>query len=276
MPCMIQKWRGDELYSVEYEAASLAEAAEYEPEKGVYTVASTFEQTKTLKLNAHLDRLEDSARREGIPLNYNRTALRQSLRHMIETADFGSVRFRITVPADTPDEWILSIEPFTPPSVALREQGVRCITSAQAARSNPRAKTTDWMKDRIALKDAMPVGIVDTFLLDDEGNLLEGLGSNFYAILDDELRTADEDILHGISRQIVLEVAPPILPVRLEAVNIHDLLQLQETFLTSSSRGIIPVVEIDSIRIGTGSRGAYTQQLQNVYGQWVQAHLEEL
>ncbi|RMG90262.1 MAG: branched chain amino acid aminotransferase, partial [Chloroflexi bacterium] len=50
----------------------------------------------------------------------------------------------------------------------------------------------------------------------------------------------------------------------------------QEAFLTSSSRAIIPIVEIDGVTIGEGRRGAITQQLQQAYHEWVQAHLEAL
>lgn len=276
MPTLIYKLTSDGLLPVDYTAASLAEAAQYEPDEGVYTVANTFNTYQTLKFEAHLDRLEDSARRADIPLMLDRLALKAALRQMIIEAGFGSVRFRVTVPKATPDQFILTIEPFSPPSQQIKEDGVHCITVGQHARQNAAAKTTDWMHARKALSDAMPEGIYDTFLLDDDGFLLEGLGSNFYAILDDELRTADSGVLLGIAQQIVFEVAPSVLPMKKEAVHIDDLPRFQEAFLTSSSRGIIPVIEIDGVAIGDGVRGEYTKQLQQAYDKWVDEHLTEL
>jgi branched-chain amino acid aminotransferase len=229
-----------------------------------------------LKLDAHFDRLEDSAARQHIPLQLNRAAIRSALRQMITEAGYTESRFRVTVPKDTPQRIILTVEPFTPPSRALIEHGVRCITAANSARQQAEAKTTDWMHARKALQTAMPDDIYDTFLLDANGFLLEGLGANIYFVLDGDLYTADEGVLKGISRQIVFEVAPSILPLRPQALHISQLSDIQEAFLTSSSRGIIPVVNIDGMTIGEGSRGTYTAQLRAAYDAWVQAHIQPL
>jgi branched-chain amino acid aminotransferase len=276
VPTLIKMLTPDGLVDVPYKAASLAEAAQHEPDDGVYTVANTFNIYETLKLDAHFDRLEDSARRAHIPLQLDRNAVRYSLRMMIEAANYGDVRFRVTVPRATPDKLILSIEPFTPVSPELVEKGVRCITAANSARESAEAKTTHWMHARSKLSDAMPVGIYDTFLLDTNGYLLEGLAANFYGILNGELRTAGAGVLKGISQQIVLEIAPPILPVKLEAVHVSEILQLSEAFLTSSSRGIIPVVEIDGITIGDGTPGVFTKQLLAAYQAWMENNLVPL
>lgn len=275
-PCFIRILTPDGLQPVHYVAHTLTEAAQFEPDDGVYTVTNTYQTTKTLKLDAHLDRLEDSARRASIPLQLDRSRLRAALRQMIAEANYGDVRFRITAPRDTPDCLILSLEPFTPISPELIASGVRCITAPGSARHNPAAKTTDWMHKRQQLSQAMPPGIYDTILLDNQGTMLEGLASNFYAILGSELRTAGEGVLRGIAQQIVFEVAPGILPVRLEAVNVRDIPQFQEAFITSSSRGIVPVVEIDGHMIGDGKPGAKTNLLRESYNAWVAGHLEEI
>ncbi len=276
MPCTIKHLTLHGLAEVDYQAESLNAAVRYEPEDGVYTVANTFNTFQVLKFDAHLDRLEDSARRAGIPFTLNRVHLRQGLRQMIAGAGYGDVRFRLTVPRNTPDTLILSIEPFVPQPQSVYEQGVRCITAPNSARDNAAAKTTGWMHKRGALQAKMTNGIYDTFLLSADGHLLEGLGSNFYAILDDELRTAGAGVLYGISRQIVFTVAEGIIPVREEAAHQDDIPQLQEAFLSSSSRGIVPVVEIDGVKIGAGVPGAKTRALRAAYLAWVDAHLEEL
>jgi branched-chain amino acid aminotransferase len=259
---------------VDYSANSLNEAAAFEPHDGIYTVANTFNRYDTLKLNAHFDRMEDSARRENIPLVLDRSRLRNALRQMIDEVNFGDVRFRITVSKEAPQDFIISIEPFHPPTVLLIEEGVRCITAPNSARVNAAAKTTEWMHKRQALANAMPAGIYETFLLDSEGNILEGTGSNFYAILDGKLRTANEGVLKGISQQIIFEIAPAIIPLDLRPVHVSEIPQFSEAFLTSSSRGIIPVVEIDGIRIG--KVGEVTKKLIDAYRAWMKAHLEPL
>jgi branched-chain amino acid aminotransferase len=276
MPAHIKIWTSDGLEDVSYSAASLADAAQYEPDNGIYTVTNTYQTNYVLRLDAHFDRLEDSAKRQGIPLQLNRESIRAALRQMIDEANHGDSRFRVTVPKDMPQHILLTIEPFTPPSRALIEHGVRCITAANSARQQAESKTTDWMHARKTLEAAMPNDIYDTFLLDANGFLLEGLAANIYFVLDNELYTADEGVLKGISRQIVLEVAPSILPLRPQALHISRLPDIREAFLTSSSRGIIPVVEIDGMPVGDGKRGTYTARLRTAYDAWVQAHIQPL
>jgi branched-chain amino acid aminotransferase len=274
MPAIVKILTPDGLQDVPYTADSLADAAKYETHDGVYTITNTYNAFQVLKLASHLDRLEDSARREGIGIQLDRGALRAALRNMISESGFGDVRFRITVPRETPDHLILSIEPFTPQPPEVYTAGVRCITVADAARHNPAAKTLDWVHDRETV--SLRPGIYTGLLLDSEGNILEGLSSNFYAVLNGELHTAGAGVLPGIAQQIVFTVAPDVLPLRKDAVSINDLGRLQEAFVTSSSRGIVPVIEIDGITIGDGKPGAKTVQLRERYQQWVEQHLEDL
>lgn len=276
MPTLIKLLTGEGLHDVPYTAESLADAARYEPNNGIYTVTNTYDGVRVLKMDAHFDRMEDSARRQQIPLNLNRQQVRDALRQMIETAQFGNVRFRVTVPSATPDQFILTMEPFVGPTAALIEKGVRCITAPNSARRAAQAKTTDWMHARQKLQDAQPEGIYDTFLLDADGYLMEGLSANVYAIIGGELRTAGEGVLKGISQQIVFAVAPPIIAIRSEAVHINELPQFDEMFLTSSSRGIIPVTELNGTPIGTGQPGETTRALREAYDAWVIDHLEPL
>ena len=276
MPTLIKLLTPDGLQPVPYQADTLAEAARYEPHDGVYTITNTYETSKVLKLNAHLDRLENSARLAGIPLALDRARLRGTLREMIDEADFGSVRFRITVPKDNPDWLLLSLEPFHPPAPEVYTRGVRAVTLRGSTRANPVAKTTGWMHDRTSVEKTLPEGVYAGLLLSDTGDILEGTSSNFYAILNGELRSAGAGVLPGIAQQIVYEVAPDVLPVRLEAVNVSDVPRLEEAFITSSSRGIIPVISIDDIAIGSGAPGEKTQALRERYAAWVDEHLEEL
>jgi branched-chain amino acid aminotransferase len=276
MPTLIRLLTPTGLQPVAYTADSLAEAAQHEPHEGVYTVANTFERTKTLKLDAHLDRMEDSAARAGMALRLDRARVRAALRQMIEQADFGDVRFRITAPQAQPDRLIVSIEPYQPPSEALVQTGVHVITVADSARHNPHAKTADWMHDRAQIERTLPQGVYTALLCDARGFILEGVSSNFYAIVQGELRTAREGVLPGIAQQIVFAVAKSILPCRREPVHLDALPRLDEAFLTSSSRGILPIVQIDRHRIGAGTPGAKTMALRAAYQAWVMAHLEPL
>lgn len=276
MPAEIRILTGQGLEPAPYATDSLAAAARYEPHNGVYTVTNTYERTKALKLDAHLDRLEDSAHRAGIPLKLDRKRLRAALRQLILEAGYADSRFRITVPHDAPDRFILSLEPYAPPSDEMVAKGISVITVPNSARHNAEAKTTDWMHDRSQIESSLPKDVYTALLCDSGGFILEGVSSNFYGILNGELRTAGSGVLHGIAQQIVFEIAPSVLPLRLNALHMRDVPDLAEAFITSSSRGILPVIRIDNVTLGDGTPGTKTKQLRAAYNDWVYAHLEEI
>ena len=275
MAAFIRILKNGTLHPVDYTAASLSDATQHEPDDGIYTVTNTYKTDHALKLDAHFDRLADSAKRADIPLQLDRIALRRALHQMIHEANMGDVRFRVTVPRHA-DHITTTLEAFKPPAEAMIAAGVRVITAPNSARTHAATKTTDWMHRRQQIAARLTDGLYDAILLDAEGYMLEGLGANFYAIINGELRTAGDGVLPGIAQQIVFAVAPDILPVRRDAPHISELPIMDEAFITSSSRGIVPVVEIDGQRLGDGTPGPKTQALLMAYRAWVNAHLEPL
>ncbi len=276
MPCIVRVLTPGGLFPATYIAESLADAARHEPADGVYTVTNTVDTFKVLKLDAHLNRLEDSARRAGMPLRLDRAHLRSALRMMIADSGFGDVRFRVTALRDQPEHYILSIEPFSPMTPRLIAEGVRCATLAGSARHDAAIKSTDWMHQRGHLAESLPPDVYEGLLLDADGYILEGLSSNFYAVREGVLFTAGAGVLPGIAQQVVVEVAADVLPVQWQAVHTRDVPGLDEAFITSSSRGIVPVVAIDAHTIGDGRPGPFTRRLRDRYDAWVRDHLEAL
>lgn len=262
------------LQPTPYQVNSLIEAIPLEP-KGVYTVTRSYGRTKALLLDAHLTRLEESARLEGIPLTLNRPALREALCQLIAQTDYPDVRFRITVPRQQPDQLYLALEPFPLPSPSLRTNGVK-VATLDLQRQNPRAKNSIWLESRKKAMKALGSEAYEGLLVDDAGAILEGASSNFYAVLGGSLYTAEEGILKGISRKALLEVAEGILPIHLAPILLSDLSEISQAFLTSSTRGVIPIVQINNQLIADGTPQALTLTLAQRYDDWTEAHLEPI
>jgi branched-chain amino acid aminotransferase len=261
------------LREIRISKESLAEGASFEPKSGVYTVDRTYPGERVLCMERHFDRLESSAEREGIPVQLDRAMIRRSLHGLVRESGFGDVRFRISIDAEEPEVIHISLERFRPVPGSLRAEGVQCALMA-IRRPHPEAKTLGWMHQRG--DTPIPEGAYEGLLISPTEEILEGYTSNVYAIVDGTLRTAEVGVLHGISRYIVLQVAPSLLPVRLDPILVSDLPRTEEAFLTSSTRGIIPIVSIDGRAIGTGKVGPRTRELTLAYSQWVEAHLEPL
>jgi branched-subunit amino acid aminotransferase/4-amino-4-deoxychorismate lyase len=97
--------------------------------------------------------------------------------------------------------------------------------------------------------------------------ILEGLTSNFFYIWEGELGTAGRDVLPGITRREILFVARHSLsiPIRFRALNLEQVPFIQEAFICSSSREIVPVVQLNNVQIGSGEVGPLTRKLMQAY-----------
>lgn len=262
------------LQSTPYTATSLADAATKEP-NGVYTVARTYKRDHVLLFDDHLDRLEQSARLTGLSVRLDRPAVRKALRELIERSGYAESRYRITIPQNAPDTLILSLEMYKPVPPEIIENGARCAT-VRLERHNPAAKTTTWMIERKPATEGLPPGTYEGILVGEDGSLLEGMSSNFYAVMDGKLYTAGEGVLAGMAQRIILAIAPELLPVERSPIKLNDLPFIDEAMISSAGRGVVPVIMIDQQVIGRGSPSTYALALRDRYNAWADAHLEAL
>lgn len=264
----------DGLVPTQYQVNSLPEAVPYEPQ-GIYTVARTFHGDQALLFDAHLDRLEESARLVNIPLKLDRARLRAALREMLHTAQYPDAKFRITIPEDQPDCIYLALEPFHPVPEGVQQHGAS-VATVPLVRKNPVAKTTDWMSIRRPSYEKLPAGVYEGILVSEAGFLLEGMSCNFYGVMDGKLYTASDGILEGITRRAVLQVAPEVVPVEFTALHWAAIPRLDEAMLTSSGRGVVPITMIDEHPVGTGQVGPIISQIRQRFESWTEAHLEPI
>ncbi len=272
MPATIAILTKEGLSPADYEASSLEDADHWEPD-GIYTVGRTFGQEQAVLFGAHLDRLQESAKLESIPLELDREAIRVAMRTLLKRADYEHARFRITVPRLVPSRITITLEPLQGVPAKLKKTGVS-VATFEITRPNPRAKTNVWIERREEALQQLPDGIYEAIMVNERAELLEGFSSNFYAVLEDRLYTARLGILHGIARQIVLSVAPAVIPIQMRPVRKEELSTLSEAFLTSSSRGVVPIIRVDDLPIGGGSPGGHTEAISAAYDDWVENHLE--
>jgi branched-chain amino acid aminotransferase len=171
---------------------------------------------------------------------------------------------------------IITLEPFAGVPPEVKSKGVK-VATVKIARRNPKSKTSDWMMKRAEAKALIPPDAYEGIIVNDNDELLEGFGSNFYAVWKGKVYTADDDVvLGGISRKIVFSIAPDVLPIEQMPIRLQDISVIDEAFVTSSSRGIVPIVQINDEIIGEGKVGAITHQLMHLYDAWVDEHIEPI
>lgn len=262
MPIRTYRLCGDELALTDLNGPTL-DAVSLQLAEGVYTTLRTYDRSRLVGLSAHLQRLIDShalVRRER-PLDP--AAIRSALRAVIAREGLPAARLRITTPFDSNVIYI-SIEPFEAYPPECYTYGVACGT-VRLARQTPRAKLTQFIAPSRARKIESDPRLHEILLVDAEGRILEGITSNFFAVLNGALRTAGQGVLEGVTRGIVLSLAIGLAPLHDTPIDLADLPHLSEAFITSSSREVMPVVRIDRVVIGDGRPGPITQDLMARY-----------
>jgi branched-chain amino acid aminotransferase len=230
---------------------------------GAYTTLRTYHTDRIVGLSAHLQRLIESSQLLQCPYPIDPAAIRSALRGVIARERQPALRLRLTVPLDV-DQILISVEPFDVYPPEFYQRGVRCATT-RLSRHTPRAKATDFIAAARESRAALDPGIHELLMVDSQGQILEGTSSNFYAVLKGMLRTADEGVLEGVTRHIVVQEAVEVIPIDYLPVRVSDLTEVSEAFITSSSREVMPVIQIDDQIIGAGRPGPITQTLLEKY-----------
>jgi len=111
-------------------------------------------------------------------------------------------------------------------------------------------------------------------LLSPDGHILEGVGTNFWAVRDGVVYTAGEGVLEGITREILLQLIPGLgIPLQLEAVSVADVPALDEAALSGSSRAFLPVVSVAGQTVGDGRPGPLSRRILAAYNAFVAEHI---
>ena len=259
---------------------------------------AVFDTTRTFghrifKLSEHVDRLYRSLRYlridPGVPqgkmVEITEEVLRRNLR-LLDPDDDYWVTQRVSrgLDASAREVWpqdgaTVIVECLPLPlreRASLYRDGIRVLTPSVRRTPpeslSPRVKTHNYLN--LVAAD-LEVRAQDpgawAVLLDTNGNLAEGLGSNIFLVQDRTLLTPREQtVLSGISRETVIQLAKDAgLTVVERDLDLYDTYNAQEVFLTSTSLCICPVSKVNGAAIGDGVPGPVTRQLTEAYCRFV-------
>jgi len=243
---------------------------------------SVFETLGTVRgrlfaLPEHLDRLASSANRIGLALPPEETIRAAIARTMAEAGNEES-RVRVMV---TRGRGSLDMDPATAvtPTVIVIVQplstaaasGVSVGTVGLERSVDPRVKSGNYLASVLAIGEArrrLGPETHEALFCRPDGTLTEGASSNVFVVKEGEVRTPplDAGILSGITRALVLEVCGRYeIAVHETTLRLRDLREADEIFITSATRGVLPVIALDGATVGNGRPGAVTQRLAQLY-----------
>jgi len=239
--------------------------------QGLYSTFRTYaERTKVLGLEMHLHRLFDPLDGLAVRAAVSPLELRTALRETLAAFGAGEARARVTLSiTEHAGQVFIALEPLKALEETVYQRGVR-VRLSQVERKTPRFKTTAFIGDSAeARKSILKSGIYEALMVR-RGRILEGLTSNFYAVKNGVVTTAREGILLGVTRRYVLRLARSHgIGLEYRPPRVEELPGLDEAFITSSGRGVVPVTEIDGQPVGTGQVGEIARLLRRVYDEYV-------
>jgi branched-subunit amino acid aminotransferase/4-amino-4-deoxychorismate lyase len=96
--------------------------------------------------------------------------------------------------------------------------------------------------------------------------------NNFFIFCGDTLVTPKKNILLGITRNLILQLAREHFSIEERTIHFNDLYSIDEAFITSTSKGVVPIVRIDNIEIGNGSIGKRTKKIMNLFRDYTKTY----
>lgn len=236
---------------------------------------SVFESLRTydrcpFHLAEHLERLFRSAALVELEMPYTRAMISHVVQEAIERNSYQHATIRILVTGGESEDGVLPsgraalavlVTPLGSRNMARFMEGYKLITT-RLQRSSPEAKTSNYVAAVRSLKEAARRQAHDALFVNEHDHVLEGTRSNFFVFRGETLVTPQRDILLGVTRNVVLELARGRFVLEERPILLSELSQVDEAFITSSSREIMPVIQIDDQIIGSGSVGPRTYELE--------------
>jgi branched-chain amino acid aminotransferase len=149
-------------------------------------------------------------------------------------------------------------------------QGLRLKTVAVRRPSgqvlDPQIKSLNYLNLVLAKLEAKASGADEALLLDVQGRVCEATGCNIVVVRGKRLLTPRHDVLEGITRESILDVAPGLgFTPELAELQLYDTYTADEVIICGTAGGLLPVTEIDGRRIGDGRPGPAFGVLRTAY-----------
>lgn len=217
----------------------------------------------------HWNRLQQSAAEMNLNVPFSREEAQEMLLALYSQMPYELAGARITLTGGcSPDGYLpgdmanslVTLTPLAAFSQNLSEKGIGLMT-VDYRRPFAKAKTIDYTMGIKMLPAAKASGFQEILFVQN-GWVSECPRSNIFAITQEEiLITPSEGALEGITRKRILRHAESFLQVEVRQVQLHELLEAKEVWISSTTKGIWTVGNIDGVMIGDGQPGPVAKKL---------------
>jgi branched-chain amino acid aminotransferase len=240
---------------------------------------------KVFRLQAHLDRLWDSAKAIWLTIPISKEQMTAAIEQTLAVNGISDGYIRVVV---TRGEGTLGLDPNhcgTPQIVIITDRialypeeyyrkGLQLVTAntprVHPAALSPRIKSLNYLNNIMAKIEGLQAGCPEALMLNHKGEVAECTGDNIFLVRQGRLLTPPNDagILAGITRAAVIELARQDgIAVAEVPLTKYDVYVADECFLTGTAAEVVPVVKVDSRTIGDGTPGRVTRRLSERFHQ---------
>lgn len=228
-------------------------------------------KNKPLFLSDHLDRFYRSANFMRLACPVSKTQLVDIIQELIQRNNIPDSGMKVELTGGySPDGYslqspnlIITQHIFSYPSPEIMENGVKLITYPYR-KEFAHIKSINYLAGILAQESVQKANAFDV-LYQYEGVISELPRSNFFIVKrDGTLCTPAENILPGITRSQVLQLAVAEFPVMETTLTLGDLSEASEAFFTSTTKRLVPVVQVDEQSIGNGKPGPVRARLMKL------------
>lgn len=241
---------------------------------GIYEVIPAY-AGRLFRLSEHIDRLEASLKNIRLESPHHRDQWQKILQPLLEPGLDQYIYLQITrgvapkrdhaFPERVQPTVFAMCSPIIP--LTERDSGVKAITLDDTRWTMCHVKAITLLANLLLRQTAVDQGCAEAILIRD-GYVTEGAASNIFAVLDGILVTPPkgDEILPGITRDLILEIAKANdIPYSEDIISLEALKTADEIWLTSSTREIVPVIELDSEPVGNGNPGPVWKKMHHLF-----------
>jgi branched-chain amino acid aminotransferase len=243
----------------------------------VFDYARTY-NGKLFHFPDYLERLRNSASALHLDLPYSDEKIVEMTTRLIRESDLKNPAIRLiltggkakeSIGLDQPNFLIITEElPYH--SSELYMYGGKLITF-EYQRELPDVKTTNYL-NFIRLDPLKREKGAFSMLYYYQNRVTECPRDNFFIFVGDTLVTPKDDVLQGITRKQILHLSRAHFAVEEREVSLQELSSATEAFTTSTSKGIMPINQIDDHKIGSGSAGERTRSIMRLFQDYIEGY----
>jgi D-alanine transaminase len=249
---------------------------------GVYELVPVYSRVP-FRLDEHLTRLERSLGEAKIRNPYSRAQWRSNIYQVIDaqTFDDQGVYFQVTrgvakrdhaFPKSLEPTVFMMANPLVSPPQAQVDKGGAAVSATDNRWLRCDIKSISLIGNCLLRQMSAEAGAVETILFRD-GKLTEASASNVFIVMRGVIHSPPKSnlILPGITYDVVSELARANnLPIEFRDISEAEVRGADEIWVTSSSKEVLAIVELDGKRVGDGRPGPVFRRMHQLYQEFKQ------